>query len=653
MFTDEQEKALCYKITELEEEFSGLTSTEVRRLAYDFAEYENIKHCFNKNTGLAGRDWFSSFMRRNEFSLRTAEFTSIARINGFNEIEVKKFFALLKKKMDEKNFNPANIYNCDETGITVNPKCQSKIVAKKGRRRVGGKTTAERGETVTAELCMSATGNFLPPVLIFPRVKVNNDFLVGKPANSWAVFHKSGWMDAEIFSQWFEWFIKQVHASHENPVLLLFDGYNSHVKNLKVSLLAKQHNVTLICFPPHCSHMMQVLDVVLMKPVSNEYSAEVVAFQRQGRKVQMKDIFALFGRALQRACKVSTAVKGFEITGIYPFNENIFDGKYTKKTTEKAAEVASEPANPELARYSSVLDNILQLPQASTSPVPTPSLTPPLQTSNQTSLNVPVSYLLSAKPLIECLHNFLQNNVQVSPESNLSLNFSDDSHLSSSSIKNSFTPQVASTNSQLSYHHEELQTTQCVNIAESTGKKKATKRPREKGTALEASSDEHIQKLTLAEASKKIKKEPVKRVRKEPVKRNKVSNAKENPRIKSDVILNAPIVLASSKTVPQQSFVVSQPSRMPLTDIGYQFIDGFGNSVAFQTLGFLPQVQTVKQNLDFSENSSRVEFVPQRCSFSNSEYQTIISSSRPSAQNSSYFSIIPTENNESSTMMVE
>lgn len=174
--------------------------------------------------------------------------------------------------MDQKNFNPANIYSCDETGIAVNPKSQSKVVARKGRRQVGGKTSAKRGKTVTAELCFSATGVYLPPMLIFPRVEVSNDFLKGKPPNAWAEFHKSGWMEKDTFTKWFEWFIQQTHASPENPVILLFDGHGSHVKNLQVSRLARKNGVWLLCFPPHSTHKMQPLDVGFLRPLSLEYT---------------------------------------------------------------------------------------------------------------------------------------------------------------------------------------------------------------------------------------------------------------------------------------------------------------------------------------------------------------------------------------------
>ena len=113
------------------------------------------------------------------------------------------------------NIKSEDIYNVDESGVSVNPKFTSKIVAKKGIKQVGGLTAAERGETVTAELCMSATGKFMPPMLIFPRVNRNEEFLAEAPAGAWGEFHKSGWIQNELFTKWFKEFIKFSQASEE------------------------------------------------------------------------------------------------------------------------------------------------------------------------------------------------------------------------------------------------------------------------------------------------------------------------------------------------------------------------------------------------------------------------------------------------------
>ncbi|XP_032455647.1 uncharacterized protein LOC116738583 [Nasonia vitripennis] len=216
------------------------------------------------------------------------------------------FFTLLQSLMDKFNFKAENIYNVDETDISIVPKSCSRVVARTGHKQVGGKTAAERGETVTAEICMSAAGAFMPPMLIFPRVKENKELLEGAPAGAWAEFHKSGWIQVYIYTRWFRRFINYSHASKDNPVLLLLDGHVSHVKNLEVIELAMEHGVEIICFPPHCAHRMQPLDVGFMKPISHYYTEEVNAFQRTGERVTLKNLFLLFAKAFMNAGKIDT-----------------------------------------------------------------------------------------------------------------------------------------------------------------------------------------------------------------------------------------------------------------------------------------------------------------------------------------------------------
>ena len=155
--------------------------------------------------------------------------------------------------MDEHKFTANRIYNVDETGISVVPKSCSRIVAVKGRKQVGAKTAAERGETVTAEICMSASGSYMPPMLIFPRVKENPEFVEGAPSGAWAEYHKSGWIQIDLFTKWFRKFIEFANLLF----LLLLDEHSSHVKNIDIINLAREHGVVILCFPPHCIHRMQ------------------------------------------------------------------------------------------------------------------------------------------------------------------------------------------------------------------------------------------------------------------------------------------------------------------------------------------------------------------------------------------------------------
>ncbi|KAJ8967108.1 hypothetical protein NQ317_006989 [Molorchus minor] len=229
--------------------------------------------------------------------------TSGARAMGFNRVAAQ-FFTLLNQVITEKKITGERIYNCDETGITVIPKQHSRVIANKGQRQVGVLTSAERGNIVTAEICCSAAGNFMPPMLIFPRKKKQQEFELDGLKN----------------------LLNFRMREKEAPVLLLLDGHASHTKNLEVIDLAREKGVILLCFPPHCSHRLQPLDVAFMRPLSLYYEDEVRKWLRSnpGKVVTLFQISTLFVQAFVNAANMKTALKGFEKTGIWPTNEGIF-----------------------------------------------------------------------------------------------------------------------------------------------------------------------------------------------------------------------------------------------------------------------------------------------------------------------------------------
>ena len=58
------ERTLCDHISYMEFFFYGLTTVDVRRLAYDLAEKLGLKHNFSVETKMAGRDWLRGFFKR-------------------------------------------------------------------------------------------------------------------------------------------------------------------------------------------------------------------------------------------------------------------------------------------------------------------------------------------------------------------------------------------------------------------------------------------------------------------------------------------------------------------------------------------------------------------------------------------------------------
>jgi hypothetical protein len=137
---------------------------------------------------------------------------------GFHRTVVKQFLCLLSSLYDKYNFNSDNIYNVDETGISTVPSKQIKVLGLSEKRQVGGLSSAERGVLITAEILMSASGNFVPMMLVFPLTRENKELLDDAPPGSTAEYHSSGWMQTEIFIKWFHRFIEISMPTERKPL---------------------------------------------------------------------------------------------------------------------------------------------------------------------------------------------------------------------------------------------------------------------------------------------------------------------------------------------------------------------------------------------------------------------------------------------------
>ena len=142
------------------------------------------------------------------------------------------------------------------------------------RRQISSLQSAERGSLVTVVNCMIPTGHFIPPLLVFPRKNMKQELMNGIPPGSIHACHPLGWIQSEIFSQWFLLFMKHTKPTKEDPVILVLEGHYSHTRNLQFVTLARENHVDIICLPTHSSHKMQPLDKSFMRPLKTFYCQE-------------------------------------------------------------------------------------------------------------------------------------------------------------------------------------------------------------------------------------------------------------------------------------------------------------------------------------------------------------------------------------------
>ena len=86
----------------------------------------------------------------------------------------------------------------DDSGITTVCK-PDRIIGRCGTKQIGAITLAERNTLIIVVGTISASGNYIPPYFIFPRVNFQRNFINGTPPGSKGGANPSGWMTEEHF----------------------------------------------------------------------------------------------------------------------------------------------------------------------------------------------------------------------------------------------------------------------------------------------------------------------------------------------------------------------------------------------------------------------------------------------------------------------
>jgi len=316
--SDEEQQLASYCIKMADMGF-GLSREDVMMTAFRIVESSGRKHPFTN--GIAGRAWFDLFRTRHpSLTLRTPQPLSRARAACANEETVSDYFAKLGAICAKLNvlMKPMQIYNMDETGVSIVHK-PGKVLTELGRRNVWAVTSAEKGKTHTILTCVSASGNSLPPFMIYPRKRITDNLKVGALAGTSFNCTDNGWVNGEMFCKWFNFFVNSIPPPR--PVLLILDGHASHV-SIEVIELARCNQIHMLCLPSHTTHILQPLDVGVFKSLKANYSKACRKYisENPGRVVTTEAVASLLAVAWPLSVTPVNIMAGFKKCGIYPLN---------------------------------------------------------------------------------------------------------------------------------------------------------------------------------------------------------------------------------------------------------------------------------------------------------------------------------------------
>ncbi|CAF3332606.1 unnamed protein product [Rotaria socialis] len=297
------------------------------------------------------RKWLKLFIKRHRTEVKWKKEEKMEKIRAqkFTEQTRKSWFSLLKSTLIKLDLmdKPAQIFNCDETGFSDKTKRQHVIVTST-TRHVFEKDGGGGKHHTTALIAINAAGQVISPFIVYAGKTLMNVWCKGGPDGS----RYAGWIDSCSFEYWLKEMFIPATAHLNRPVLLIMDGHNAHV-NLNIINLMKQHNIACLILPPHCTHSLQPIDVVLFNNVKIDWCDIVKNYFKSGHKsIRNADIPRLMKRLFIEKQSFSTTriVSSFSRSGIWPFNEHAMVDKvvtpaFSSLSTSTINQTAPSPTN--------------------------------------------------------------------------------------------------------------------------------------------------------------------------------------------------------------------------------------------------------------------------------------------------------------------
>ncbi|XP_072392082.1 uncharacterized protein [Diabrotica undecimpunctata] len=176
------------------------------------------------------------------------------------------------------------------------------------------------------------------------------------PPGSQGCVAPSGWMTAELFEQWTIHFVKHPNPTTESPILLIMDNHKSDVSLASIKF-AKENNIILLTVTSHTSHRLQPLDKAVFGPLKKYYShgCQNWLLKNSGKRITIYDIAEILSDDYPLAFYPKNVVSAFKATGVFPFNDNIFnDDDFMASTVTDMPNIHQEEQQPNNSNVSDI-----------------------------------------------------------------------------------------------------------------------------------------------------------------------------------------------------------------------------------------------------------------------------------------------------------
>lgn len=282
-----------------------------------------------------GIGWYKAFLKRHpELTVRKPEPVTPAS-SRVSESDIRKWFQDIYTYLEEKKFHyilndPNRVFNGDETNFLLCPQ-NKKVLAPKGVRNVYEVDCGVAKSALTVMFTFSASGLTVPPLIIYPYIRVPKEIGDSVPKDFAFTNTESGWMKKEIFYEYiantFYKHLKKLNVDF--PVILFVDGHATHLDR-RLSDICTQLQIILIALYPNATRILQPADVSTFKPLKDGWKRGVLEWRRNHptEELTKKHFAPILKMVIDKTVRPDIITNGFRACGLYPWNPNAID--YTK-----------------------------------------------------------------------------------------------------------------------------------------------------------------------------------------------------------------------------------------------------------------------------------------------------------------------------------
>ena len=265
--------------------------------------------------------WWDRFRSRHpNLTLRAGESLAYVRAASTSRQVIDHYFKMLEDVIEKNHLigKPGRIFNCDESGIPLQHR-PGRRIALKGQKHVNVLTSGNKSN-ITVLACISASGCAITPMVIYNRKNLTPELTKGEIEGTIYGLSSSGWIDAELFLEWFNGHFLQ-YAPSVRPLLLLLDGHSSHY-GPDFIYRACEEGVIVFCLPPHTTHICQPLDSTCFHSLKLRWDQECDRYMaaNPGKMITIYQFTQLFSGAWRQAMTPENIISSFRATGVYPVN---------------------------------------------------------------------------------------------------------------------------------------------------------------------------------------------------------------------------------------------------------------------------------------------------------------------------------------------